>query len=476
VRILRTIRRHGLVGEGDRVAIAVSGGGDSVALVWLLQEIAQAGRLPGTIAGLIHVNHQLRGAESARDEAFCRTLASRLDWRLEVGSFDVAARARETHRSIEAAAREIRYGFLAEAAARLGATRVATAHTLEDQAETVLLRLLRGAGARGMGGIRVRRGIFIRPALDCRRAELRRYLQAHGESFCEDSSNLDASVPRNRVRHQLLPVVEEIAPGGITALARFASLAAEDEAYLEQVAAEAASSVRLRESVFHNSGKKSTPGVVLDAKALAGLPKPLGRRVLRQAIAQVAPAAGLTAVHLQALLELAAGDRASGHLDLPGLQVERRGPTLCMDAADSVASRPGAGFEAILTVPGCVDIKEAGLTIAAALENRPAWTPDPGHPHDRAAIQASSVQLPLNVRFRRPGDRFRPLGAPGRRKLQDLLVDRKVPRQDRDHVPLVVDAAGRIVWVVGLAIAEDCRVTSPATGVVVLKAERKVLS
>jgi tRNA(Ile)-lysidine synthase len=471
VRILRTIRQHGLVGEGDRVAIAVSGGGDSVALVWLVQEIAQSGRLPGTIAGLIHVNHQLRGVESARDEAFCRTLANRLGWRLEVGSFDVAARAREKRRSIEATAREIRYGFLAEAAARLGATRVATAHTLEDQAETVLLRLLRGAGARGVGGIRVRRGIFIRPALDCRRAELRQYLQARGESFCEDSSNLDASVPRNRVRHQLLPVVEGIAPRGIKALARFASLAAEDEAYLEQVAAEAAASVRLRESIL-----ESTPGVVLDAKALAGLPKPLGRRVLRQAIAQVAPAAGLTAVHLQALLELAAGDRASGHLDLPGLQVERRGPTLCMDAATRNATRPGSGFEAILMVPGCVDIKEAGLTIAAALENRLAWTPDPGHPHDMAAIQASSVQLPLNVRFRRPGDRFRPLGAPGRRKLQDLFVDRKVPRQDRDHVPIVVDAAGRIVWVVGLAIAEGCRVTSPATGVVVLKAERKVLS
>jgi tRNA(Ile)-lysidine synthase len=177
---------------------------------------------------LIHVNHQLRGAETARDEAFCRTLENRLEWRLEVGSFDVAERAREKHRSIEATAREIRYGFLAEAAARLGATRVATAHTLEDQAETVLLRLLRGAGARGVGGIRARRGIFIRPALDCRRAELRRYLQTRRESFCEDSSNLDASVPRNRVR--------PVAAGGrgnraAWDLARFASLATEDKPF-----------------------------------------------------------------------------------------------------------------------------------------------------------------------------------------------------------------------------------------------------
>jgi tRNA(Ile)-lysidine synthase len=474
-RVLRRLRADALVGNGDRVAVAISGGADSVALTWLLREIEQAGRLRGTIAGLIHVNHQLRGAESDRDETFCRTLAERLSWPIEVGAFDVAARARAARRSIEATARDVRYEFFDAAARRLGSTRVATAHTLDDQAETALLRLLRGAGFRGAGGIRVRRGIFIRPSLDCRRAELRAYLIDQDEAFCDDSSNRDLSVPRNRVRHQLLPVIEEIAPGGIAALARFAGLAADDESYLEHAAAEAAAG--LVASVDRNAPN----GVQLNVAALRRLPAPLSRRVLRQAFDTVRPGGALSAVHLEAALRLASSVRPSGELDLPGLKVARRGPTLCIDsvhgprrtARRAEATADGVSrFEAVLDVPGRVEIPEAGVSVTATTHAPGVAGAVQGHP-GTVVIQASSVALPLVVRNRRPGDRLRPFGAPGRRKLQDLFVDRKVPRQDRDLVPLVVDAAGRIVWVVGLTIADECRVTAPATGVVVLKAERK---
>lgn len=449
-----------------------------MALLWLLSELTAAGDLGGGLAGIIHVNHGLRGDESARDQEFCRALADRIGLPCDTAEFDVAASARAARRSVEATARDVRYQFFADAAARLGATVVATGHTLDDQAETVLLRLLRGAGGRGAGGIRVRRGPFIRPLLTCRRDELRAWLAARGEPFCEDSSNDSLDVARNRIRHQLVPVLEQIAPGGVRALARFAALSAADESFLEAAAIKAAETVVLiRES-----------GVQLHVGALAGLPAALGRRVVRQAIEHVAPRAGFRAAHLDAVLDLATAEQSSGHLDLPGLTVERAGATLSVRRrgpsafAEASADRRSLGggwlgprgsggpegppLRTDLTVPGSVDLADVGLTISATIVD--AVSPE-DLTEDSACLQASAVTLPLTVRTRRPGDRLRPLGAPGRRKVQDLMVDRKVPRAERDRVPIVVDAAGQIVWVVGLTIAEECRVTVPTTGVVVLK-------
>jgi tRNA(Ile)-lysidine synthase len=178
---------------------------------------------------------------------------------------------------------------------------------------------------------------------------------------------------------------------------------------------------------------------------------------------------------VEAVVRLARRRRAGGHLDLAGLMIERRGPTLLIGPP---AGRSGArarlpAFRETLPVPGSVDIPAAGLSVTASLEASAAPEALTGRSHGAVAVvRASSLGLPLVVRTRQPGDRVRPAGAPGRRKLQDLLVDRKVPRDERDRVPIVVDASGRIVWVVGLAIAEECRVTTPETSVVVLKVRR----
>ena len=455
------------------MAVALSGGADSVALVWLLHEVDALGDWPAGIAGLIHVNHGLRGDESARDEAFCRSLAERLTLPIEVAHADVAREARAAGLSIEAAGRATRYRFFAEAAARLDASIVATAHTLDDQAETVLLRLLRGAGSRGLSGIRRQRGPFIRPLLDCRRADLRHYLADRGETYCEDSSNDDIAFVRNRIRHRLLPVIEQISPAGIVALARFAALSADDETYLEQAAAEAAPAVVL-------SGSN---GVQLDVEALAMLPPAIGRRVVRLAAERAVPSEAFGAAHLEAVMQLAGGDRPAGSVDLPGLKVLRRGPTLFLGVPRPRSGQGpetlGVSFERPLAVPGSVEVPEAGITLASELVTMKP-TRDMEFLHelhgdqtgDVAVLQATSFTVPLVVRSRRPGDRLRPLGAPGHRKLQDLLVDRKVPRDERDRVPIVVDAAGQIVWVVGHSIAEECRVTAPETGMVILKARR----
>ena len=208
-RVARTIRQDCRVGAGDRVVAAVSGGSDSVGLAWILAELAARDRGPALV-GLVHLNHQLRGSESDADEALCRALADRLHVPIAVGQVDVGARAEDARVSIEVAAREARYEFFESVVPALGATFVATGHTMDDQAETVMLRLLRGAGTRGLSGIRARRNNVIRPLLHCRRSDVRQLLVARGETWREDSSNDDVAILRNRIRHELMPVLTGI--------------------------------------------------------------------------------------------------------------------------------------------------------------------------------------------------------------------------------------------------------------------------
>jgi tRNA(Ile)-lysidine synthase len=469
----RWSRVLGSLRPDDRIAIAVSGGADSVALAWILHELGVQGASPDdapgashtdapyvrpwVVVGLIHVNHGLRGEDSAADEAFCGDLAARLSWPIDISTVDVRAHARARKQSIETAARALRYACFEAAADRLGATVVATAHTMDDQAETVLLRLLRGAGTRGLSGIRARRGRFVRPLLECRRAELRDYLASRGETFREDTSNDDRSIPRNRLRHELMPRLERFAPGAVAALARCAALAADDERVLDELARQSAISVRRGDDA-------------LDAGALAALPPAIARRVVRLVAEHVIPGVTWSAGHIEAVRRLAESveDRMERHLDLPGVNLARRGPVLTF-RAHKAGPNPVPGFDWPLAVPGVTDIPELGATIHARCgAAAPAAWP-PASNGRVAVLDAAALALPLRVRNRRPGDRLRPIGAPGRRKLQDLFVDRKIPREDRDRVPIVVDATGRIVWVAGVAVAEECRATTPEASMVILE-------
>jgi tRNA(Ile)-lysidine synthase len=431
--------------------VALSGGADSVALAWIVAELADAGRCRS--AGLIHVHHGLRGADADADEAFCRRLAAELGCPIDVVRVDVRARVGRTRESLEAAARALRYDAFAAAARRLGASLVATAHTADDQAETVLLRLLRGAGARGLGGIRQRRGPYVRPLLGVRRADLVCYLERRGATFRDDASNRDVSIPRNRLRHELMPVVERLAPGAVAALARTAALAGDDEAYLERRA------LRAMARASRDGG--------LDAAAVRQLPRALARRVIREAAGRAAPRGPLSAAHVEAVRALAASRRPSARVDLPGLTATREGGSIVFRAPrDPVAARP---FRHTLSVPGQIVIDETGVAVSASVRSAVAPAELTAGGASLAMVQAGSFEPPLVVRSRLPGDRIRPLGAPGQRKVQDLLVDRKVPRADRDRVPIVVDAVGQVVWVAGVAIADACRVTAPEGGVVILK-------
>jgi tRNA(Ile)-lysidine synthase len=465
-RVRQTIRKHALACAETRVLVAISGGPDSVALAHLLLALQETGDL--VVVGFAHFNHQLRGADADADEAFCRTLAAALGVPNEVGRDDVAAAARVNGRSTEDMARELRYKFLEDAADRTRADAIAIGHSLDDQAETFLLRLIRGAGTRGLGSIRPRAGRVIRPLLEVPRADLRQYLAAHSLAFRTDATNADVSIPRNRVRHELIPYLErEFSPGISRVLAREAALAREDEDRLHHEAIDLARSI-----VLTITGEQTE----LDALALRALPHALAARVAHQALTRQAGDRFIGFDHVEQLLQLADGSDGDG-VDLPGQRAVRRGGRIVLGspAPRGRDERRENSFRVSLSIPGEVTLGNQGWAVSAERVDSVESMKDGGPGRARGGevfVAAEPLALPLAIRSRRRGDRFAPLGLGHRKKLQDFLVDRKIPREMRDSLPLVVDGQDRIVWVVGQSVAEDFRVTEPSRGVILLKARR----
>ena len=485
-RVLAAVHRDALLREGDRVLVAVSGGSDSVALLMLLRALADTGALG--IAGVAHLNHGLRSA-AGEDEEFCRTLADAAGLPFRSERVDVRGLAAQRGVSIEDAGRQARYAFFERVAHELDADAIATGHTRDDQAETFLLRLIRGAGPRGLGGIhpsvslptsapqarhaglptvapQARRWV-IRPLLGIGRDELREYLASMGQPFREDESNRDVSIPRNRVRHELIPLLRErFSPAIVDVLAREATIARQDEERLHAEAIDLARSIVLT--------SRTGASVEVDVEALRSLPDALAVRVARLALERLAPDRFVGFDQIDRLLDMVEMG-ASGSLSLPGQHAERRGGRIHLSRAPF---KPFSNsFRVSLSIPGEAVLPDQGWAVSAELGSDPRLRgsagSDPTRPFLGAVVDTAQVTLPLAVRSRRPGDRVRPLGMGGRgKKLQDLLVDRKVARAERDALPLVVDGTDRIVWVVGEPVAEDFRVTGPSQGVIFLKARR----
>lgn len=458
-RVLAAIRRDGLIGRGDRVVAAVSGGADSVALAHLLAEAARAGALH--FVGIAHLNHLLRGEASDRDEAFCRQVAADCKVPFDVERCDVGAAANLPGRSLEEAAREVRYAYLERARQRLGADVVAVAHSLDDQAETVLMRLLAGAGTRGLGAMKPRRGRIVRPLLDVRRSELRTYLDARGIAFVEDESNRDRSRRRNRLRRELLPrIVEVEGEAAIEAIARTARIAQADEAVLAALTREAAARVTTSEAPLR-----------LDGVAFAREPLALRRRVVWRAVEQVtgrAPTFGQVEAVVAFLEQGVPGSVpvAGGHMEL-----SPDGGVLFSVAPWRPRPEPDwRQWQYTLSVPGRVAVAEASGVISAHSDDSEGVRPHPGA-RWQVRLCREAVGDVLTVRPWKPGDRVRLPWGSGRKKVQDIFVDRKVPRSERHAIPLVVAGNGQILWVAGHAVAGGVVAGSATKSVVVLSFE-----
>jgi tRNA(Ile)-lysidine synthase len=287
-KVRRTLDQYDLIPAGARILVGLSGGSDSVALTLLLEELARHGEF--SVVSLAHLNHCLRPT-AGRDEAFCRSLSVRMGLPIAVESADVRGYAAAETLSIEDAARRLRYRFLERAADASGATLTAVGHTRDDQAETLLLKLMRGAGSTGLGGIYPRRGTIIRPLLDVSRDELRSYLVERSETWIEDESNADLTNPRNRIRHRVIPEMDATYGGRTSAaLARAADLMREDGQWLDELAA----------ARFELLAGVTAEGIVFEASALLSEPAPIRRRILLLAMRQHAPGREIARVHIDA--------------------------------------------------------------------------------------------------------------------------------------------------------------------------------
>ena len=444
-RVLAALREAGLA-PGDRLVVAVSGGVDSMVLLALLLRLQR--RLPLRLH-VAHVHHGLRGRAADREAAL--VVATAAGHGLGVSLCRLDPRQRPRGASVEMWAREARYACLEAVADRVRAAAIATAHTMSDQAETVLLNLLRGTGPRGLAGIPPVRRRVIRPLLAVARPEVEAYAAARGVPYRRDASNASLGFRRNRVRYRLLlQLAAEYNLRLVESLAALAGQLREDEEALQaQAAALAARAVTARAGLL-----------ALDRSLLRQAPPALRRRLFRAAAAQAGGAeVGLTRRHLEALGRLLEG---AGTVRLPrGLEARWRSEALWLGPGDRLARAAGEAAPRAADVP--VPLRPGEWTpwpplgCRLRLRRVPASRVPPLRGGRwRAVLSPAVLDAPLQVRAWRPGDRFRPLGLAGRKKLQDFFGDAKVPREARARVPLVL-SGGRIAWVVGYRIAEEFR-------------------
>jgi len=449
--------RH-LIDRGDSVTAALSGGPDSVFLLHFLYKTANIMNLS---LSAVHLNHKTRGEENDADEAFCRDLCKSLDIPLIVDSCPVPARASAEKKSLEEAGRSARIELYHKAVANRPRARVATGHNRDDQAETVLMRVISGASPQGLSGIRwVYRGFIIRPLLDTGKEEILNYLHREKIPYRQDSSNEDISFMRNRVRHQLLPLLKEsFNPRVVEALSRLARTMSLEREYLEEMTGP---------DMARATASMKDPGAV-DANVISEIHPWAAMTILRNtAITAGVDIGEMSLHHGLCLLDLINGPSGRS-IQLPGgFKARREYDRIVISRHNPLPAIP-APVE--ITLPGRTELPGWGIAVTGTYMD----PPDDLRIHKENEVFLDEDSAPPGVyviRGRRPGDVFHPLGAPGKRKLKDFLIDRKIPRHRRDQIPLLVKD-DEILWVAGLEISEKCRVGRNSRRV--LKAEIEML-
>jgi len=435
--VLNNIRKHGLLKAGDRVGVAVSGGADSVALLRLLLELRKE---IGVVLSVVHFNHKLRGDASEEDERFVAQLAQEHKLELHCESGQVASYAEEKRLSLETAAREMRYQYFRQLLLEGRFNRIATGHTLDDQAETVLLKIVRGAGGRGLAGIYPQLAVpgsqfsdtsasVVRPLLGIRRRDLEAYLLGLGQSWREDQSNRDLRHMRNRVRHGILPRLERyLNPGVREALAETAEIARAEEEYWQKEVSQVLPLIWARG--------------VLTVSALADLPLALQRRVIRAASESLG--LRLDFHHVEEILALGFSQPGSAKATelADGWGVLRNKDELRFELQSGGPIK--LDYEYCLSIPGSVEVRETESRFEAVLISGNAGKGyNPEDLLDRSLLAAE-----LKVRNWRPGDRFWPAHTKVPKKIKELLQERQVTGPERKLWPVVVSGT-EVVWVRG---------------------------
>ena len=492
-RVLHFIQEHHLVLSHDKLLVAVSGGQDSVCLLYILVKLQEG---LGMRLHVAHLNHQLRGAEAEADARYVSELAYQLGVPATVEQRDVKAYQVRQHISLEEAAREVRYTFLAQAAKSIGADRVAVGHTIDDHIETILMHLIRGTGTRGLRGLQPEQSrnslTVIRPLLRVSRRETAGYCHHHRLTPRVDASNLSLSPLRNRIRHQLLPLLQSYNPGVAEALLRTARIASDDLAFLDKEIGQ----------LWGKVAQEQENTIVLDKERFLGLPSALKRHLLRASIEKLlGNLKDIETRHIEEIMD-ALTKPAGKRLSLPGgliFSIEYDKYLIGADPA-ALSPFPSLGGEFQLKIPGETLLPgwriEANILsredfttasfIKGRLKGRSPFT-DYSPPSPLKERGAEGVRLiddlftahfdldktgdKLLVRSRQPGDRFQPLGMSQPKKLGEFMIDAKIPHAWRQRIPIVCSPQ-HILWVIGWRIDERVKVTEETKQILCLKFER----
>lgn len=463
-QVLKFIRSNKMIKSGQKILVAVSGGADSVALLHLLYRWQTKLNITLHVA---HLNHMFRGAEAQKEALFVVALCA--TWQVPCTSetIDVPKYRRQHRLSSQAASREVRYRFLERVARECGAAKIALGHHADDQAETVLLHLLRGAGTGGLAGIApVRNNRYIRPLLSTRRRDIESYCGEHDLQYQKDSSNQATRYLRNRVRQHLMPVLAQgYNPEIVPALGRLAAISRAEELYLTEQAQQALNSL---------TGSFTSERVVteLHRQKFNELPLALKRRVIRLVWQKITgDQRDLSFDQVESIIKQA-GTSSLATLALPGGvncevaydQIQ----FICRQQAESeLLVKPEGSY--VLNIPGTTLIKDLGILVTAKVASLQKNDLHPALlPKNEVMLDYHCTGADLLVRSRHPGDKFKPQGAGGTVKLKKFFIDQKIPQQKRDLLPLVCKQH-QIIWVTGLRVGEEFKVTSATKKILRLK-------
>jgi tRNA(Ile)-lysidine synthase len=431
--------------RGDRVVVAVSGGPDSVALLHILHALKE---VYGINLHAAHLDHGLRGDESAEDMEFVVSLCEGLSIPLTTASENVAEIAKEGGLSVEAAARKARYAFLEKVLAETGSKKIATGHSANDQAETVLINLLRGAGLAGLSGMKpAMEGGVVRPLIEAKKSEIMAYLEQKSIAYRTDSSNADTRFERNRVRSELIPFIEkEFNPAIVDSLARTASVfSMVYDFFREEV------DKSMRTAVRSQEGR-----VTVNLEVFNPFPEIVKLFTFHSILRALEDDEQVISYDtLSALLNVAEKSRSGSRIDIGAGIIALKEFNSIVIGRDLALYEP---YEVELNVPGETAIESAGYVYRVEVLKEKPQTADVYRSGESAYFDFDEVALPLVARNWREGDKFVPFGLKGSKKVHDVFIDEKVPISERTMIPLISDADG-VIWVTGVRRADRARVT-----------------
>jgi len=446
-RVKKTLKKYKMLTQGEKVILGVSGGADSIAMLYALNELVDYG-LELIVA---HLNHGIRGDEAKGDAEFVKETAKSLRLTFVYGEVDTLSFKEESQLSLEDAARTLRYKFFDQVLNKHYATKIATAHTLDDQAETVLMRLLRGSGSRGLSGIPPVSNSIVRPLIDTSRSEIEEYLRSKGVEWVEDSTNESPEFLRNRIRQDLLVELESYNPQIKETLSRTAEILRSEEGFIRREA------LKHFDDIF--SPNKSE--LIGDLKYYRSVEKPLRFSLLRLTIEKLNTSLkNISSTHIVSADDFLLSETASGEVELPqGTVIVKGYDTFLVTRKSELELEFSYSIQSL----GKWSFPEFSVSIEYIKTDELAENDE-----SVAYFDPETVSFPIEVRNFKPGDRFSPLGMTTSKKLQDYFTDIKLPKFLRSRVPIFI-SKDEIMWLGGIRLDNRFKVTDKKKEVLMIK-------